>query len=128
MHISSRTPEGEPGACPVCGPIVVVDVSEPLRDAVCSACGTLLFIVQASGGVHCYPPDSAAAAVARRIVEILMENEVRDADALDSLDAVELQMDFEDAFEMTIDSDEVNDLKTPADFVDYIVRRLNDLH
>lgn len=41
--ISSRTPEGLPGRCPVCGRSVRVEPSSyPTRDACCPSCGSLL--------------------------------------------------------------------------------------
>lgn len=43
MIISSRTPEGEPGRCPVCHNFARVDPSTmPMRDAPCPHCGHLL--------------------------------------------------------------------------------------
>jgi mannitol/fructose-specific phosphotransferase system IIA component (Ntr-type) len=44
MNISSRTPEGLPGRCPICGKDVVVDPSIPPGDATCPHCGSLLWI------------------------------------------------------------------------------------
>jgi hypothetical protein len=43
MIISSRTPEGEPNRCPVCGSAVRVEPSLPALDAPCPACGCLLW-------------------------------------------------------------------------------------
>jgi len=43
MVISSRTPEGEPAACPVCGNAALVVASAfPGPDAPCPSCGHLL--------------------------------------------------------------------------------------
>jgi DNA-directed RNA polymerase subunit RPC12/RpoP len=43
MTISSRTPEGQPKPCPVCGKEPIVDPSTyPTRDAPCPHCGSLL--------------------------------------------------------------------------------------
>jgi PTS system nitrogen regulatory IIA component len=44
MNIASRTPEGLPGRCPLCGQDVVVDPSIPPGDATCPHCGSLLWI------------------------------------------------------------------------------------
>src|SRR2546423_1698186 len=49
MNISSRTPEGEPNHCPVCGSEVRTEPSRPLGDAPCPVCGTLLWFKQAAG-------------------------------------------------------------------------------
>lgn len=43
MVISSRTPEGEPNGCPVCGHDFCLEPSWPARDAPCPACGHLVW-------------------------------------------------------------------------------------
>src|SRR5262245_11401409 len=43
MTIASRTPEGEPWRCPVCGNELRLDPSRPPGDAPCPHCGTLLW-------------------------------------------------------------------------------------
>lgn len=43
MNISSRTPEGEPNRCPVCGKAVRIEPSRPPGDAPCPHCGHLLW-------------------------------------------------------------------------------------
>jgi hypothetical protein len=48
MHISSRTPEGEPNLCPICGQDTVTEPSSvPTRDAPCPHCGCLLWFDKA---------------------------------------------------------------------------------
>ena len=42
MIVSSRTPEGEPGSCNVCGRILEVLISDPQKDACCPFCGSLV--------------------------------------------------------------------------------------
>lgn len=44
MTPSSRTPEGIPNRCPVCGHDVVIDESGSARDATCPYCGSLLWM------------------------------------------------------------------------------------
>lgn len=41
--VSSRTPEGDPGRCPVCGHDCRLDPSWPARDGPCPSCGHLLW-------------------------------------------------------------------------------------
>lgn len=41
--ISSRTPEGQPNSCPVCGRRVVIEPSKPPGEAPCPHCGHLLW-------------------------------------------------------------------------------------
>jgi hypothetical protein len=42
MVISSRTPEGDPNRCPICGHDCRLEPSQFLRDAPCPRCGCLL--------------------------------------------------------------------------------------
>ena len=44
MVVSSRTPEGEPGRCPLCGAAFRIEPSDPLGDAPCPSCGQLAWI------------------------------------------------------------------------------------
>ena len=43
MVISSRTPEGRPNHCPVCGSDLMIEPSDPAGDAPCPRCGHLLW-------------------------------------------------------------------------------------
>lgn len=51
MTISSRTPEGEPNRCPICGHLVHIKPSRPLRDAPCPYCGHLLIFAEREGSI-----------------------------------------------------------------------------
>ncbi len=43
MPVASRTPEGEPSRCPICGHACTVEFSSfPTRDATCPCCGSLI--------------------------------------------------------------------------------------
>jgi len=46
MVISSRTPEGVPNHCPVCGNDLRIEPSRPTLDAPCPHCGHLLWFVE----------------------------------------------------------------------------------
>jgi anti-anti-sigma factor len=46
MVISSRTPEGEPNRCPVCGNTLRIEPSDPAGDAPCPHCGHLLWFTR----------------------------------------------------------------------------------
>jgi hypothetical protein len=41
--ISSRTPEGEPFRCPICGLVDRIEASRPPGDAPCPSCGHLIW-------------------------------------------------------------------------------------
>lgn len=43
MIIATRTPEGEPNRCPVCGTRLVIEPSRPPGDAPCPSCGNLVW-------------------------------------------------------------------------------------
>jgi acyl carrier protein len=107
MAISSRTPEGVPNVCPVCGSAVTVEPSVPMGDAPCPACGTLLWFVSVSGQTVYFSPDdpktlqyraveAAAHAIGLPLHEALADPEFLRKLGLDSLDAVELILEQED--------------------------------
>ncbi len=50
MTVSSRTPEGAPNHCPVCGNSVRIEPSIPPGDAPCPNCGSLLWFAHAVFG------------------------------------------------------------------------------
>ena len=50
MTISSRTPEGDPNQCPICGHQVRMEPSLDTRDAPCPACGHLLWFAESPSG------------------------------------------------------------------------------
>ena len=50
MVISSRTPEGRPNLCPVCGSAIKIEPSEPAGDAPCPHCGHLLWFTWDDAG------------------------------------------------------------------------------
>jgi acyl carrier protein len=100
MTISSRTPEGTPNRCPVCGQAVRVEPSRPFDDAPCPACGTLLWFVSVGTEPRVIDPQASG------LIEIVAERlgvtpeEVRAGRlgelGLDSLDVVELIMELEE--------------------------------
>jgi acyl carrier protein len=108
--ISSRTPEGNPGRCPVCRREVTIEDSQPFGDAPCPHCGTLLRFVNAQGELLLF--DEAGESVVRArlrswIAERLGVSEEQIGDewealqklGVDSLDIVELVMDIEEDFD-----------------------------
>src|SRR5262245_48379088 len=50
MTISSRTPEGTPNLCPVCGTHVKIEPSAPQGDGPCPSCGHLLWFTSTGLG------------------------------------------------------------------------------
>ena len=109
MTISSRTPEGQPATCPLCGASVVVEPSVLFGDATCPNCGQLLWFLQIADQTRLFDPLQRSPNKGR-LLEFLaqqwgvarekIENNasfVNDL-GLDSLDMVELVMEFEEEF------------------------------
>jgi hypothetical protein len=100
MPISSRTPEGSPNQCPLCGNAVRIEPSQPFGDAPCPSCGTLLWFVALGQEQRFFDPEDEL------VVELLSDKLGIDADQLrgrkweelgiDSLDLVEWIMEWEE--------------------------------
>ena len=110
MTISSRTPEGEPGQCPVCQASVVVEPSILIGDAPCPRCGHLLWFFQTPEQVRFFDTEQTEmkrSRVINRVAEQLgvtptqlLESETLNEDlGMDSLDMLELVMEAEDELE-----------------------------
>jgi acyl carrier protein len=110
MTVSSRTPEGMPHQCPVCGKVAALEVSET-GDSVCPSCGHLLWWFR----------DRVASRL--RIDPRLIRVEMRLDDlGADSLDIVELVMEFEEQFGIVIPDKEAIQMQTVADLIRFIDR------
>jgi len=106
MVVSSRTPEGQPNRCPICGAEVRIEPSVVFGDAPCPHCGALLWFTNV--------PEprvfehGKAQGLRRRLCETLGEMLGVPADAIerdpsfvrdlsaDSLDLAELVMELEE--------------------------------
>lgn len=102
MTISSRTPEGTPNRCPVCGQAVCLEPSQPFGNAPCPSCGSLLWFVASDAGARFFDPE--AAGLIERIAERLgvSPEKLRGGwfaeMGADSLDVAELLMELEEEF------------------------------
>lgn len=98
--ISSRTPEGSPNRCPLCGAAVRIEPSRPFGDAPCPACGTLLWFISADKGARFFNPRDPGLVdlLAARLgvsPEFISAGGWSEA-GIDSLDLVELVMELEE--------------------------------
>ena len=59
------------------------------------------------------------------IESITLETDIQDALGADSLDVVEILMSIEDEFEIEIPDDQIENLKTVGNVVDYITEHMN---
>jgi hypothetical protein len=110
MTVSARTPEGDPAVCPICGTVTHVEPSLFYDDAPCPSCGSLLWFVRLrldKQFLVLRPSQEALnKGLARSLAEWLgvdesqLEGELESlARSADSLDTVELCMEFEELLE-----------------------------
>lgn len=111
MTISSRTPEGMPNRCPICGSRVIIEPSAETCDAPCPRCGQLLWWFQERAGTT---------RVGRISADTRWINLLRSAD---SLDAVELVMELEEEFDVTLSDEDAQKIATVGDAIRYIQRK-----
>jgi len=119
MIISSRTPEGTPNECPVCQKTLCIEPSSPVGDAPCPHCGSLLWFVNLGSAIRVFSHEDIPADK-RKLIEML--GSLRSSD--DSLDRVELVMELEEEFSITIPEDELEKMKTIDDVIDFILYKL----
>jgi hypothetical protein len=70
--ISSRTPEGVPNRCPLCGKELRIEPSRPTGDAPCPNCGQLLWFEPSSKVVSPRPRGSSLVYVAPVFAVVLV--------------------------------------------------------
>lgn len=117
--ISSRTPEGTPGECPICGKLFCLDPSRPSGDAPCPGCGVLLWFFTVNGVARMYP-HSEISSRKRQLIEALMSV------SADSLDLVEMVMELEEEFNYEVDDEKIQQINSLDELIDYIIRELPD--
>jgi acyl carrier protein len=108
MSIASRSPEGLPHQCPVCGAIAMLEPAFPGGDSVCPSCGQLLWWFCDRLGV-----------------DLALDSLLVD-DLADSLDVVELVMALEEEFDLVISEEEAQRLHTIGDVIRYLRRLRGD--
>ena len=105
MTISSRTPEGNPHHCPVCGDVAVTEPSYPDGDSCCPRCGAILWWFRDRLADESVALDISLPSL-----------------GLDSLETVELVMELEEAFDLAVPYEEVAQLQAVMDVIRYIRR------
>ena len=120
MSISSRTPEGQPLKCPLCGKQAAMEVSPVTGDVTCPTCGQLLW-------EHRDLVIGWRAFVAKQLG--IDPNEVTlDASLLaglsgDSLEVVEIVMELEEEFDLDIPFEEAQKMRTFGDLLRWLAKR-----
>lgn len=110
MSISSRTPEGDPHRCPICGKVSWVKPSYPSGDSCCSNCGQLLWWFRDR---LCHDGRIAPE-------QVTLSSSFIDDLGADSLDTAELIIELEEEFGIVVPNDDVERIKTVADAIRYI--------
>jgi len=134
--ISSRTPEGAPNRCPICHAAIRLEASPVTNDAPCPACGALLWFLQSGDDLIVYDAEIATP-VADKLMQIVAEQLGINPDQItpdsltkeigaDSLDVVELVMELEEHFGITLRESDAEQIKTIADAIRYIIERLHE--
>ena len=106
MIISSRTPDGRPNRCPVCGANVWIEPSAVFGDAPCPQCGCLLWFIGLGSKTRLFEYEKSEE-LRERLMDRVCENlgvnkeALNDPDFLkevgpDSLDIVELVMELDE--------------------------------
>lgn len=119
--------------CPLCRATVAVEPTNPDGDMPCPHCHALLAFLRTSGGFR-YHDATAVGPVRERILAIVSAKFDVTCDQLtglttfedlgaDSLDVAEVIMELEQAFDLNIDDEEANHLKSMNDVIDYILQR-----
>jgi acyl carrier protein len=116
MTISSRTPEGEPRRCAICGGLVATEPSQPLGDSVCPRCGALLVQFR----------DTLAVKLGVEEDKLLADVSFTRDLGMDSLDTVELVMELEEEFDVNIPDDEAEKIQTVGDAIRWVLRHQRD--
>ena len=112
-----RAPQRVSARCPGCEAVFRVEPSGPVGDLPCPGCGLMLWFVLLPSGVRPYPRADVSARKRELIAAFV-------AVGPDSLDVVELVMELEEEFEITIPDEQAEKIKTVGEAIDYIEREL----
>jgi acyl carrier protein len=119
MIVSSCTPEGHPSRCTLCGAETNLLFSDPAGDASCPNCGHLLWF---SADLLSTLQEKLAQAYNTTTGRVTPDTSLVQLGG-DSLDTVELVMELEEQFHLSVPDDEVKRLKTAGDAIRYIEQR-----
>lgn len=120
MTVSSRTPEGFQGRCPLCRRFVVVTPSDWLKDAPCPACGVLIWPIQGQRRAFFLIADKIQTALRRKVYEA-----IQSARSGDSLALVETLITFEEFDALNIPDELAKSFRTVDDFLEWLEGELD---
>ncbi len=116
MPVSSRTPEGMPSECPLCGAQTNIEFSEPAGDAPCPGCGCLIW---ASAQLLQTVCERFAGALGVEPGQITANTQLAEW-GVDSLDSVEVVMELEEQWDINLPDHVAERIQTIGDFVRYV--------
>ncbi len=116
MFISTRTPEGRPARCPICNTAVSVLPCEPLGDAPCPNCGTLLWPILLNATAYLIQAEIVSAELRREMLNLVHRCQT----APDSLARVELILQFEERVALAVPDDLTKTWSTLDDFLSWL--------
>jgi acyl carrier protein len=113
MVIPSRTPEGFPSRCPLCGAETNLEFSDPAGDAPCPKCGHLLWLSgELLSWLRTRLTDTAGVPIDRVNADTALAEL-----GTPSLDAVELVMEREEKFDVSIPEEVAERIETVGDAI-----------
>jgi acyl carrier protein len=115
--ISSRTPEGSPHRCPVCGNYAALEPCYPGGDSVCPSCGQLLWWFRDQIGDHVRLNSALRADLVR------LDSALKSELGADSIAVVEWIMELEEEFDVVLPDDFLDRVETIEDLI-RLIRRL----
>jgi acyl carrier protein len=135
MTTPSGMPGKVPGRCPACAAAVSLEPPQRYGETTCPQCGKRLWFARQRDGVWFHDADRAAA-IRERVRAIVGHNlriepaAVNDSTTFmedvgaDTLDIVELVMELEEEFKISIPDEHAERILTVGDLVDYLLRQL----
>lgn len=118
MTIASRTPEGFPSRCPVCGQATEIEFSDPGDDAPCPNCGELLLL--SAQILEHYRPHLA---LLTGVPSDRLTADTQLGPLHDSISMVEVAMMLESDHGLAPDLHPFERFQTVGDFLRYCLRR-----
>ncbi len=132
MTTSSQVPQGVPHCCPFCGALLI-GPSERYGTVTCPSCNRPLWFTKAPDGVWFHDPESVAG-VRARVIRIVCDHLGVNLDRIndgttftedigaDTLDIVEMVMELEEEFGVTIPDGDAERMLNVGDVVSYFLR------
>jgi len=108
----------------MCGADVALPSSDPLGDAPCPNCGTLLWPLPSGVGACALPADEIPPEKRQQLRDLIARYaEAADSGELDSLDRAELAIELEDLLGVEVSAEAADKCDSLAELLDLLLRR-----